>query len=46
MIQLTPTKESNLMEFIEYLESRGLINKSTHDFDYEKVIWDFKKQNK
>jgi hypothetical protein len=30
-----------LLKFIEYLETRGLLTKSTEELDYEQVVFDF-----
>jgi hypothetical protein len=34
-------KKKDLVNFIRYLENRGLLTRDIDKFDYERVIWDY-----
>ena len=39
-------KEKELMDFIEFLEGRGLLSLETKTYDYEKAIYEYLKKQK
>jgi hypothetical protein len=41
---MATTKE--LMDFITYLDNRGLLSLTPEKYDYEKAIWEFEKTMK